>query len=183
MLAVPIIQQITPYSCGSACIYALLRYWLGDAAGAARESDLWDALEIDQESGVEPENLVDLARMRGLHAEITKNAITNDLRRLLDEGATAILLLQAHRNDADVDWPDRWDDAHYVVCVGADSDRFVFMDPSTHTSYVWLSSEDLSRRWHSLDADGNEERGVCVIVRGDLSSAAKAYPAEMRHLG
>lgn len=182
MLSVPIIQQIKPYSCGAACAYAVLRYWQPECE-LRRESDLWEQLDIDEECGVEADDIASTMRRRGLVAAVRKGATIGDLVSACSTGATAIVLLQAHRDDASRPWSECWEDGHYVVLVGTRGDRAYFMDPSTHDGYVWLDFDELAERWHSHDDEGQPEEGVCVVVRGDPSQRLERYPAEPRRLG
>lgn len=182
MLGVPIIQQISPSSCGSACLYACLRYWQPRVA-LNRESDLWVALDYDEECGVEPDDIAAIARKHGLVAAHRRDSTVGDIVSACATGATVIVLLQAHRDDPHRAWSECWEDGHYVVLVGTRGDRAYFMDPSTHDGYVWLDFDDLVDRWHCHGVDGEHEYGVCVVVRGDHSQRLDRYPAEPRPLG
>jgi predicted double-glycine peptidase len=174
LLPVPIIPQSSDFSCGSACLLAVLHYWKGDNIGVSHEADLWKPLAIDTEAGAEPEQIVALAGQFGLAARHVLDLTQVDLQAALGKGQTVILLLQAWR-ERPVGWLVDWEDGHYIVLVGMDDANAFFMDPSIHTSYGWMPREELDLRWHSPDTEGMPQFGAGVIIEG--SAGARSFPA------
>lgn len=172
-LPVPIVPQSANFSCGSACLLAVLHYWKGDDIGLDHEADLWGPLAISRETGAEPEQIVGVAKDFGLHARHFVGMTQKDLRRFLADGSTVILLLQAWK-ERPIGWLADWDDGHYVVLVGMDGQNAYFMDPTIHTSYGWMPLADLDARWHNPDRNGVPNFGEGVVVRG--VAAVTAFP-------
>jgi ABC-type bacteriocin/lantibiotic exporter with double-glycine peptidase domain len=134
--------------------------------GPDHETDLWGPLAVDAETGTEPERIAAVARRYGIQGAVFLNMTLEDLRQHLNEGTTVILCLQAWRQRA-VPWALDWDDGHYVVLVGIDSERAYFMDPSTPTAYTWVALTELQERWHNPDPNGNPQRGLGVVLQGE----------------
>lgn len=183
-MPVPIIPQATDFSCGSACLYACLLYWKGESLPVLHEADLWEAVKIDVEAGMGHDEGAEVATRYGLLAE-ARAYNEEELEALVARGVTVIVCIQAWRDLADnpTEYEQDWDDGHYVVVVGLDAEKVYFMDPSTRTSYTYMSREEFRQRWHSPDWDGAPQYGMGVAIWGEGSPALPCFPAPMRHLG
>ena len=175
-LPVPLVRQAHPYSCGAAALLGVLFYWQAEDSG---EAALYKDLATTEEDGTAPEGLVRGARSHGLTAGLRRGLTVEDLRRALARGETAIVDIQAWREDEKIAWKDRWEDGHYVVLVAMDERYAYFMDPSTCASYGWIPLEELLDRWH--DCENRTGKRVdyvhaAVIIRGKNPLAR--YPAE-----
>jgi predicted double-glycine peptidase len=165
-LPVPIVRQAHPYSCGAAVLLAVLYYWQVEDCG---EAALYEELSTTEEEGTAPESLVRGARARGLAAELRQGLSLDDLRAALARGETAIVDLQAWREDEEVPWKERWDDGHYVVLVAMDERNAYVMDPSTCASYAWLPLDELLDRWRDYETRTGkrvEYVRAAILVRG-----------------
>jgi predicted double-glycine peptidase len=146
LIRVPLIRQSTDYTCGVAALQALLAYYGQDV----REDLLSKALHAQHKSGTRYKNIANYAQQHGLSVKIWKEMSVDELRQSLKAGHPVLCLIQA--------WPDKktdfaldWDDGHYVVAVGFDDQKFVFMDPSTAGHYTYIPVEEFFQRWHDLD--------------------------------
>lgn len=184
-LPVPLVSQAANFSCGSACLYACLLYWLGENAPYQHEPDLWKPLRIDPDAGMDEHGAVEVAQQLGLHAVTRMNLTPDHLENLLAQGCTSILCIQAWRDPNDpspVPYKDDWEDGHYVVVVGMDDENVYFMDPSTRTAYTWLSRPVFQDRWHSPSDEGDHRYGLGIIIWADAPSLT-TFPAPLLPLG
>ncbi len=150
LIRVPLTRQSTSYTCGVSALQSVLGYW-GDEQ---REDVLSKACKSDKKIGTAYQRIADYARSRGFDVDIRKDMHLGDLKGLLDKRQPVICLIQA--------WPERevnfskdWDDGHYVVAVGYDSEKMYFMDPSTLGHYTFIPTAEFEQRWH--DTDGKEK--------------------------
>ena len=67
-LPCPLVSQETDFSCGSAALFSVLRYWKGDIFPFYHEAQLWPALGTTEEKGTEPSKIVQVAKEYGLQA-------------------------------------------------------------------------------------------------------------------
>jgi len=44
-------------------------------------------------------------------------------------------------------------EGHWVVAIGYDENRMLFMDPSTLGNYTYIPNEEFLDRWHDTDSD------------------------------
>lgn len=150
-LAVPLVRQAAPYTCGAAVMASVLAYW-GVYDGG--EAGLYQKLQTTQKDGTDPRAMADAARSFGLDAAWRERTTLEDLRAALARGQTVILDLQAWReNDPTPEtWEDNWEDGHYAVLVGMD-DRYLYvMDPSAWGSYASVPIDELDERWHDYES-------------------------------
>ena len=169
-IVVPVVKQVTSYSCGAAATLSTLRLWRPDAFGPVVERSLFAALDTTEAHGTEPEPMVEvLQRQGGLSAEYRHGDVTlAHLERAVDAGEPPIVDLQAWRDD-DRPWRETWNAGHYVILVAYDRDKLYVMDPSVLTpgGFAYLPRADLDERWHDLAGPANVhlERMV-IFVRG-----------------
>ncbi len=166
---VPIISQATSHSCGAAALMAALLYF-GVFDGP--ESELHGPLAVTPEQGTHPDNIVAVARARGLTAELRTGLTLAAIERALAQGAVVILAVQAWLEESDRDaggWEAQWEDGHYVVAVGLDDRNLYVMDPSVRGSYGFIPRAELLRRWHDFEIVGGrrvEYDRLGIVLRG-----------------
>lgn len=150
MIPVPLVRQSTNYTCGVAALQAILAFYGEDV----REDVLSKALRAQRNSGTRYRNIAEYARHHGYTVEISKRMSIEKLKEIVYGGQPVICLIQAWP-DKKVDFKTDWKDGHYVIAVGADSDKIIFMDPSTVGHYTYIPTTEFLERWH--DVDGKEK--------------------------
>jgi predicted double-glycine peptidase len=159
LVAVPVVKQVTDFSCGSAAALSVLRLWRNEAYGRMGETELHDALDTTHAQGTEPEPIEAY-----LHGDVT----LSQLEAAVDAREPPILDLQAWR-DRDLPWRETWDAGHYVVLVGYDAENLYVMDPSVLTpgGYAFFPRAELDERWHDLAGPKNMRvERMTIFVRG-----------------
>jgi len=176
LLAVPLISQAHPWSCGAAALMAALVYFgVFDEA----ESRLDEELGADPRTGTRVNRIVDEARRFGLQAQARTGMTLDDLGREVARGSVVIAAIQAWPGREVTDWSASWEDGHYVVVVGLSRDRVFVMDPSVRTGYAYLRRSDFLARWHDYELDGGRKivwDRLGIVIRGGTPLAR--YPAE-----
>jgi ABC-type bacteriocin/lantibiotic exporter with double-glycine peptidase domain len=176
LLAVPLVSQARPWTCGGASLMAALLYF---GVFDDTESRLDDDLGATPERGTSVVSLVAEGRRFGLSAEARTGLTLTDLDREVARGAIVIVALQAWATHPVADWRANWEDGHYVVIAGLVADRVYVMDPSVRTGYAYLTREQFLERWHDYDQEG-EQRVVYdrlgIVIRGEKGLAR--YPAD-----
>ncbi|MBI4023010.1 C39 family peptidase [Candidatus Berkelbacteria bacterium] len=157
---IPITYREVQDHCGPAVVRAIIRYRLGRDVP---ELELVEQLKPTPEEGTAPDSIIRvLGHDYGLPTRLVERASLEDLRSVLERGASAILNLQAwaEPTTGEVAWQDRWDDGHYVVLVGLDETHLYVMDPSIGHAYGYLPLNEFEVRWHDqrLLEDGTERR-------------------------
>jgi predicted double-glycine peptidase len=181
LVRVPSVKQRTDFSCGSAATLSLLRYWRWDVYARVDEASLYLPLATTRARGTEPQPIVSfLNTVGGIAAEYRHGDVTSsDLEKAVDAREPPIVDLQAWR-DHDTPWRDIWDAGHYVIMVGYDDERLIFMDPSTMTpgAYAYLPRAELAERWHDLAGDHDERiERMTIFARGCTDAWAPDEPA------
>jgi len=176
LIAVPLISQASPWTCGPAALMATLIYFgVFDEA----ESRLDAELGATPEDGTRVHDIVAVARRFGLRADARTGLTLADLDTELSRGAVVIVALQAWPSGPVSDWRASWEDGHYVVVVGVTGDRVYVMDPSVRTGYAYLAREQFLDRWHDYDVEDNQEivwNRLGIVIRG--GAGLGRYPAE-----
>jgi predicted double-glycine peptidase len=167
LLAVPIIEQATDYSCGAACLASVLRYW---GVWSGPEDQLYPLLGTTEE-GTSGAAMVQVAESFGLKVESRSNLSLNDLREYHRAGDTVILSIQAWGDyHSDTDMEQVWEDGHYVVLVGIDKSHITLMDPGvSQSSYYQMNCSDFIKCWHDFTDSGDRDWHAGLIIRGSES--------------
>lgn len=178
IIRVPLMRQATDYTCGIAALQAVLAYYGEDV----REDVLSKTLHASHKNGTRYKNIADYAEAHGLSVRIQKNMTLEDLRSAIAAGNPVICLIQAwadkHPHKA-IDYANDWNDGHYVVAVGFDKEKIVFMDPSTAGHYAYIPLQEFEKRWH--DIDGKERLnhfGMRFSKDGSNFDSDKVLPLE-----
>jgi predicted double-glycine peptidase len=176
LLAVPLVSQARPWTCGAAALMAALLYF-----GVYDDSEL----RLDEEMGTTPEggtrvvSIVAEARRFGLAADARTGLTLADLEREVLRGAVVIVAVQAWATTPVANWRTHWEDGHYVVIVGLDGNRVYVMDPSVRTGYGYLPRAQFLERWHDYDRqDGGrvDYDRLGIVIRGE--KGLDRYPAD-----
>ncbi len=160
---------------------ALLRYWkVEDEA----ESALFAPLKIDPVNGSRNEESLNLARQKGLQAEMREGVTLVELAAALRRGETVILDIQAWRGQgAPADWTKVWEEGHHVALVGMDADFLYLMDPMLGTSYGYIPRAEFLSRWHDYEVVGGVARQfhrLAIFVRG--AGKLHGFPDSLRRV-
>jgi hypothetical protein len=86
------------------------------------------------------------------------------LRGAVARGDTVLLDVQAWREDAQAPWPTDWDDGHWVVLVGMDSDNVYLMDPYSFEGYAFVPIPEFGDRWHGQGTNKTPWHHVAIFV-------------------
>lgn len=163
LIRVPLTRQSTDYTCGVAAVQSVMAYYGYDI----REDNLAKALKVSSESGTDYNNIESYAKSQGFSVVIQKEMNLDALKEFIKKGKPVICAIQAW-SDNPGNYKDDWDDGHYVVAIGYDSDRIYFMDPSTLGNYTYIPTEEFLKRWHDID-----QRGIKLIHFGIVISKDK----------
>jgi predicted double-glycine peptidase len=161
-------RQITDYSCGASALRAVLSYW-GREVDEAR---LMELLRTNSEVGTNPEDIASGARSLGFDAEVIENLTLDQVGRFTADGSPVIALAQVWLSEREPDRPleEIWDNGHYVVVLGVDSDYVYFQDPFIQMSKAFVPRKTFEDHWHQV-MGGDLERNpklihLGIIVRG-----------------
>lgn len=180
-LAIPSVDQSTRYTCGPACLAAILQ-----AFGVDVSEDEVTTLAKTDEGGTSPHDLVRAAEHYGLSARVIEGATLPVLRGIVGRGQGAIVALQAWAEDEPESYAERWTAGHYVVVTGFADDSaisgeehdgavVIVEDPAVEGRRVVLPEDEFVERWHAVH-DGAQHEGVVIAVRGSGIIGSKGAP-------
>jgi predicted double-glycine peptidase len=176
LLRVPLMRQSTDYTCGVAALQAVLAYYGQDV----REDILAKTLKANRIVGTRYKNIARYAEAHGVPVAIYKDMTIEQLEKSIREGHPVLCLIQAWADrDKQWDYSKDWNDGHYVVAVGVDSERVIFMDPSTAGHYAYIPLKEFEERWH--DVDGKEKLnhfGMSFMKNGSSAFSIEFTPIE-----
>jgi predicted double-glycine peptidase len=174
----PDVIQSNNYSCGVACVQAVLQYhgiW-------GYQDDYAKALGTTEKDGTHPARMVAYLKARGLDARLQEGLTVEDLERFVDEGTAVIVDYQAWNDEPKkVDYANDWEDGHYSVVVGYDADRLFLEDPVLLGSTGWLAIPDFERRWRDYETEDNkrrEYRRSGIVVQGARKPLPEVSPID-----
>jgi ABC-type bacteriocin/lantibiotic exporter with double-glycine peptidase domain len=153
-------RQGENYTCGPAALGMVLYYF----GIEMREDKLADALKTSKNDGTSATKMAELARRRGLKAEVVRGMSTGDLRAAVRAGKPAIVAFQAW-GPGGTDYVDAWEHGHYAVVVGAGDLFIYFDDPATRSSPAYLTVREFERRWHDVEDDERVHR-LAIVFEG-----------------
>ncbi len=145
-IRVPLTRQSTDYTCGVAALQAVLAYYGQDV----REDVLAKALHANHKIGTRYKNIQQYAEAHGLSVLVQQEMSLEQLKNSIRSGHPVLCLIQAWA-DQKTDYKTDWNDGHYVVAVGFDDTRMIFMDPSTAGHYTYIPLQEFEQRWHDVD--------------------------------
>jgi predicted double-glycine peptidase len=165
-------RQITDYSCGASALRAVLSYW----GREVDEAQLMELLRTNSEVGTNPEDIANGARALGFDAEVMENLTLDQLQQFTADGHPVIALAQVWLSEQDAHRPleEVWDNGHYVVVLGVDSDYVYFQDPFIQMSKAFVPRRTFEDHWHQV-MGGDLERNpklihLGIVVRGQGSA-------------
>jgi predicted double-glycine peptidase len=178
-IPVPLVRQKTAFSCGDVAVLAILRYYEPARYGVTPESSLYAPLQTTPEQGTEPQPMAAyLSHDPGLAADArwstAQSAVRlEDLERAVDRGEPTVVAVQAWQPVASVKdlkpWATDWDDGHYLVVIGYDSQNLYFMDPSTDGRYAYIPLGEFMDRWHDvLGARNVHTEHIAIFVHAAI---------------
>lgn len=144
------VRQSTDFTCGVAALQSVFAYFGDDC----REDQLAKELNAVPKTGTHYQEMVRLAKAKGYLVKVLKDMTLADLKKIIDAGKPVICLIQAWA-DKPLDYSNDWQDGHYVVAIGHDTNNIFFMDPSTLSNYTFIPEKEFVSRWH--DTDGKEK--------------------------
>ncbi|HEY9777364.1 MAG TPA: C39 family peptidase [Planktothrix sp.] len=158
LVRVPLTRQSTDFTCGVAALQSVLGFYGEDL----REDELTAKLSPNEKDGTDCRKIESYCRESGYQTSLKMGMSIAELTNLIDQGKPVIVLLQAWA-DKKLDYGKDWNDGHYVVAIGHDSDNLFFMDPSTLGNYTYIPRPEFLERWH--DTNGKERLehfGLCI---------------------
>jgi len=159
---VPDVVQATDFTCGPSALVAVLAYY----GVAAEEGAVTREARTDPEIGAELEDLAEVARRRGLEADVREGLGLADLARELKAGRPVIVLNQSWREDLGVPWGREWDSGHYLVVIGMDPDNVYVEDPALDGARGFIPCGEFVERWHDWTIDKRKAWGQALLVYG-----------------
>ncbi len=168
LIAVPQVKQLTDYTCGVAALQAILEYFdcHTDQIPLARE------LHAAPLVGTSYRAIERYCLAHGFNVEISTGMAVGQLKQLIAQGQPVICLIQARQGDETLQqWPQIWQNGHYVVAVGADDYNFYFMDPSLAGLNQCIGIEEFSLRWHDID-EGEQDTNTNISLPEKLEHFA-----------
>jgi predicted double-glycine peptidase len=144
LTGVPDVRQSTPVTCGPASLQAVLNYWGTDQ----REEDLAMLLGTTPEGETLPESIVEVARQFNYSAEMRDNLTLADLEASIDAGIPVIVTAQAYAGNESPPYTQDWEDGHYMVVIGVDSENVYLEDPAILGSRGMIPRLEFLTRWH-----------------------------------
>lgn len=153
-LEFPLVRQEKNYTCGCACVNALLEFY-GEETYS--EADMCELIDATTQYGTSYKSIASFFKKEGYHVFHKQNLTIEDLKRFLDHEHPVLVCLQAWSEQKDVDYTDKWNSGHYLIAVGYNSSSLIFMDPSLKDTLGYLPIEGFESRWHDTDGAEDEE--------------------------
>jgi predicted double-glycine peptidase len=155
LIRVPLVRQGKDYTCGVAAFHSVIAYYGEkelDDGKPIREDNLIRKLRTNPHHGTNYRNILAYAEDLDYDAVMYTGESFGweDLQAFIDQGKPTIVIIQAWAQKP-VDWPNDWEDGHYVVAVGYDDCYVYFINPSTLGNYTYIPREEFLERWHDRD--------------------------------
>ncbi len=161
LIRAPLVRQSTDFTCGVAALQSVLGYYGQDS----RDDKLRKALRSRSRYGTHYQDILKLAVKLGFQAQAYENLTLAQLQGLIDNKTPPILVIQAWV-EGTPDWPNDWEDGHYVVAVGYDQDNIYFMDPATIGNYTYIPIPEFLDRWHDQDRPRKKLYNFGIVIDG-----------------
>jgi ABC-type bacteriocin/lantibiotic exporter with double-glycine peptidase domain len=162
LLVFPKVIQVEKYSCGSACLRSVLKYY----GFNTYEKNLIKKLGTNKIYGTKPSEIIDLATSYNLkvrHGSVSIRIV----KRLIDERVPPIVILQAWTTSGNTNYLTDWKDGHYSVLVGYLGDYLFFSDPSVHENKLsYLHVSQFADRWHDEGIKGKKYKNYTIAIYG-----------------
>lgn len=155
---IPDTSQKTTYSCGASCLQAVAKYF---GVGPDDEWEFVRDLHTDPRVGVHPDQIRQAAERYGLKCREYEPMAIADLKAELRQKRPVLMMIQAWGRQkqrgsirARLDYRNDWEDGHWVVAIGYDSDAIFFEDPSLQAVRGYLRNAELDLRWRDTGRHG-----------------------------
>jgi predicted double-glycine peptidase len=160
-LDLPDVVQTKDYTCGAAALLAICRYY---GVGPRSERGVVKDMRFDK-AGSDPQHVLRAVAKYGLVHEEFWPMTTQQIRECLDRRRPVMVMLQAWRDPPPRSYADGWEDGHWVVAIGYDTEGIYFEDPSLSGARGYLTDAELDERWHDIEGKDNhhvEHYGVAI---------------------
>jgi predicted double-glycine peptidase len=168
---------------------SIYNYWTGVDI---REDRLATRLGASAGAGTSHQRISRFFKEENFTVHTHKHMTIAQLRGLVDRGRPVLVALQAwteaELHPSRTFWENDWEDGHYSVVIGMDSDNVFLMDPSTLGFYTFIPVDEFSARWHDIAGphsypDGEICNQMGIVAHFDQPDAApKPYtPARFQY--
>jgi ABC-type bacteriocin/lantibiotic exporter with double-glycine peptidase domain len=140
----PDILQNSNFSCGNACVQAVLAYYGIEYT----ETKLIKVLKTSCKWGTKSKNMIEFFKEKNFkvkHGSFTQQ----DLKDFINKGIPVIILLQAW-GPSGTEYEHTNQYGHYIVVSGYNKRGFLIEDPAIF-GRAFLSYAQLKKRWHAED--------------------------------
>jgi ABC-type bacteriocin/lantibiotic exporter with double-glycine peptidase domain len=157
----PTVTQRTRDDCGAAIVSSILR----KHNIKHQYTRLCRELNVSNKSGTEEKDMVTFLNGKGFRAWMTYDMTIDSLVNFIDSEIPVILIIQAwSRSKREDKYESFANYGHYVLAIGHDDDRVIFMDSGLpFGSYGYLTKEELEKRWYYV-SDDNRRLRVGIVV-------------------
>jgi hypothetical protein len=178
ILEFPDSRQSTNFSCGAACVQAVLKYY----GIEIREDILIEGMGVlptnVEPSGVRPDIILKFFEKKGLKHS-TGTMTIKEITDFIDKDIPIITPIQAWNElyeKKDVDYSG-WKDGHYVIAIGYTKDELIFDDPSLMNNRGFLSFDEFKNRWHDQDSIGKKyvNFGMAIFGKKPIFNPKKTF--------
>jgi predicted double-glycine peptidase len=150
----PIVNQEKNYTCGCACVNALLKCY-GEETYI--ENDMCELIDATTQYGTSYKSIAAFFKSEGYQVFYKQNLTIEDIKGFLDEGHPVLVAFQAWSEQKYVRYQNKWNCGHYAICVGYDDLNFYFMDPSLRDYLGFITIKSFKKRHHDTDGEFNEK--------------------------
>lgn len=151
-MRMPLSRQASSYTCGVAAMQSIL-YYYGEEV---REDTLAEELKSNADIGTNYNNIIAAAQTRGIQVDVRRDMTIDDLKSALSSKKPVMVAFQAWADNVS-GYANDWEDGHWAIAVGYDSERIYFMDPSTLGNFTYISIPEFLTRWHDTDSDNTTQ--------------------------
>jgi len=157
----PTVTQRTRDDCGAAIVSSILR----KHNIKHQYSRLCRELHVSDQTGTEEPDIVHFLNGKGFRAWMTYDMTVDSLITFIDSEIPVILIVQAYSRSRKEDrYEGLTNYGHYLLAIGHDEDRVIFMDPGlSFGSYGFLTKAELDKRWYYVSEDNRKLR-VGIVV-------------------
>jgi uncharacterized protein len=160
MIPVPSVRQSKNYTCGPSALKSVLSFFGHEVT----EKELADDMNTNEKDGTANDNIVRVAKERGLKADLHKNMSFNKLKSVVNKKQPVIIAYQAWPEKETEGWEEGWNNGHYSVVVAVDNKDVYLEDPSVKDSKTRIPHEEFVKRWHDQDADGEKYEQLGIVL-------------------
>jgi predicted double-glycine peptidase len=142
------IYQENLSSCGPAVLTSVINYF---GKGPIEEKEIHSEISLT-EYGTDPYQIKYILELYGLRYKEYRNMTILQLKECIDKSIPVIMMIQAWGKEINKSsYIDNWENGHWVVAIGYDSERFYFEDPSITGAFGFIESDSLNIRWHDVE--------------------------------